>query len=52
MYIVFFIPSNVWLNLKYIYAWQLKHVEQTNGNNYMQKLFWILQTHAWKMTPF
>ena len=36
MYVVFFITSKLWLKLKYIYAKQFIHGEQTNGNKYMQ----------------
>ena len=41
--LVFFVSSELWFRLKYIYAWLFKHAEQTNGYRYMQN-FTLVQT--------
>ena len=45
---------NVWLKLKYIYAYQFKHAEQTNGNKYMQNFthFQHVADSCLKKDPF
>ena len=45
MYVVFFITSKLWLKLKYTYASQIKHAEQTNGNKCMHN-FTLFQNFA------